>query len=222
MSDTADFYIPTPPPPAQTDVGPHPGGAGTKPTAPRDFRELAAGLAPVSLSGYLGQRLVGALGLMFDALAEGAQRATLVRSMLSPHFSSSALPLIGSERSLVRYSVETNRTYQRRLLDACVLEQLAALGVTSVQILTPATEDPTHLDDWSRRWLVVRLAGLTRAPLLGSGRTLGNGDTLGSNARPSDVVAVQRVVRQFKSAHVRVPLIRAVTVEPSTYAYWLG
>jgi len=185
--------------------------------APADFREHMLNLAPPWLAGVYGQRLMGAMGLIFDAMAEGSLRGMLMRHLLSPLYPKDALPLHGAERRLLRYPGESEQGYRARVHDAWriwrlagtyqgVEEQLGALGFKDIQFL-PAKAGTT-LDDnlahWSRVWIVASHPLVKTVGTLGQKRMLGDGGTIGSTASRELVQATRAAVRQFKTGHFKV------------------
>lgn len=88
MSTSATFYVilaPQPPPPAPAVEGPV-GTAEAPVTGPRDYRELVRALSPPFLARSVAARFMGLLGLVLDVVTQGAQLATLARSLYAPSF----------------------------------------------------------------------------------------------------------------------------------------
>lgn len=221
MSTSASYSV-TPPSTQPADSGPVLQPAAPPSGRPRDFREYLAQLSPPFLAYPRGARLVGLMGLLFDALAEGAQLATLSRSLYSRTFRAEhALSLLGSERGLPRLPVESTESYRVRVAAAWrtwrlagteqgFREQLDALGLTGYQIL--ANEDldfDGHAEQWSRFFVVLAPPGHAWRPdgMWGDGQVWGDGGTWGSSASVAEVEAVRRVVRDMKPAHMRAEIL---------------
>lgn len=224
MSLFADYFFPAPPPPATVEAGPTPPPAAPRTGRARNFRELAAKLAPVSLAGYWGQRFVGFLGLLHDVRAEAALHGVMSRILFSPLFARDALPLLGSERNLFRYLEESAQDYRMRLYDAwriwrdagteqLLAEQLALVGVGAIEVLR---NDQLNYDgdasQGTRVFIVLRDLSFDVQPLgtWGDGHIWGGGSTWGSTLSYERVLELRRIVRAFKPAHVKVEHILIV------------
>jgi hypothetical protein len=169
---------------------------------------------------------MGLLGLVLDVVTQGAQLATLARSLYAPSFPNDALALVGCERMLVRYPAESVRVYRQRLSEAWriwrqagtqqgLLEQLEALGTRGARILQ---NDDLLFDrdetDWSRLFLVLPMQivedsgsepGHRYRPegAWGDRQVWGDGGTWGSSASASEVDLLRHVLHTFKPAHMR-------------------
>lgn len=218
MSETVQFYLP-PAAPIETDAGPVTSST-PDPNAPRDFRENARNIAPRFLSGPIGERFLGLLGLLFDALAQGTQLAVTARQLFSPTFAADALKLIGSERMLPRYLGESLGSYHNRLHDAWKIWRRAgseAQILEQLELAVGASFENAHwtgdgfgdAQDWSHVWLVARPGNhpWTSEGTWGDGQVWGDGGTWGSNASVAEIELARALVELFRPAHWRWSLV---------------
>lgn len=105
------------------------------------------------LSGHFYTRYSGVMSLISDEIMEGASlalKAPWLRTFDSPD---DALPYVGAESSMPRYTADTNQTYRARLLNrwsswqqggtgAAIIEQLQAFGILSAQVVPAENNDP--------------------------------------------------------------------------------
>lgn len=173
-------------------------------------------LSPTVLQGERGQKLLpGTLGVLFDALTEGANQGVKARFPTSDTFPPDALPYVGAGKALERYPIDTDATYKARVLDAwdawaqagtptAIVRQLAALGLTATikENHTAGWNWDGSTANWSRFWVVI-----TGHPWVGwtwgDGSIWGQPDlTWGSTATVDDVRSVRALVRKWKPAHV--------------------
>lgn len=227
MTETAQFYVVDAPAPASANVG----GAGVSSApaadAPRDFREMARKLSPRFLTGPAAERFVGLLGLMFDALAQGAQYAVISRQLFSPTFAADALRHIGNERMLPRYLRETLGQYHTRLHGAWRLWRRAGSEPQIREQLELAVQVPFEVrdwsktfddrpDNWSRRWLFAPFGSHPWEPegTFGDGQVFGDGGTIGSTASVAEVELMRTLVELFRPGHIRWHLVLQVAAPP--------
>lgn len=81
-------------------------------------RDFVADASPVWLTRYWGQRLMGTLGLLGDALLEGSAAAWLAPRLQRRESPDDALPFAGQERLMPAYPGESFSSHRSRLLDA--------------------------------------------------------------------------------------------------------
>ena len=77
--------------------------------------EWALEISPPWMVGPVGELWTSALGFWFDMQAEAAVQAVKAAQLRSDTFHVSALPLIGNERQMPRYPIETDDQYNLRL-----------------------------------------------------------------------------------------------------------
>jgi len=124
-----------------------------------NFREYVAKISPPWLRRYYGERFVGfTIGLMTDLVSEGAAQALKASWLHSDTSPPDALPEIGLERSMPRYTADTDATYRDRLHKAWdawlfagneegtgglgIIGQYNAMGLANVVILPAENYDP--------------------------------------------------------------------------------
>lgn len=159
----------------------------------KDF--VATVLSPVWGKGYFGSRLLGiTLGLLHDTMAEALVEAVRAPWLSRADQSEDALELVGAERSMPRYPVETSTAYQTRLSEAwttwqragskaTIERQLELAGFTGSVAYSPKRIHPvwgtaygewlrppfTHPVTgsawWSRFWIFVPETAWTPAPV---------------------------------------------------------
>jgi hypothetical protein len=189
---------------------------------PANFLSYTAeALSPTVLQGARGERLAGAFALMFDTLAETANEAVKARFLGSNTHPVDALPLIGQERMLPRYPVDSDASYRARLRDAWnawtkagtdvgIVAQLAAMGLTAyVREQNIDWDWDGDTANWSRFWVVITGHPWSRWKW-GDGHTWGGGQSWGSSATVAEVRSVRALVRKWKPARSVCPYIIVV------------
>jgi len=212
MTASASYSLTTPP-----STAPVPAQAGTPPVTrqARDWREWMYRQSPGFLRNTWGQRFMGVLGLMLDALSEGTQQAVTARFFKSKTFPDDAYPLLGAERSMPRFPAESLAAYRARVLDAWnawqqagtaigIIDQLGKLGFTATIYQNHEWDWDSDPANWSRIWVVITAHPWTNDGDWGDPGIWGDGGTWGSNASREEVRSVQNLVRQWKPAHVVV------------------
>lgn len=127
----------------------------TAPT-PENFRDYIEQISPDWL---LGELSAGFIGVIFsytaDALANAMSAAAKMPWLKEPTSPNDVLPLVGAERRLPRYPIDTDETYRNRLWLAwdtyefggdenTIIGELANTGIVGAQVFDPwnATFDP--------------------------------------------------------------------------------
>lgn len=182
---------------------------------PKDFREWASLLSPGSWRAYWGTRFIGgAIGLLFDMLAEGASIAVFVSKMGSRNFPDDSPDLLGIERNMPRFPGEATTSYTQRLKDAWKLWRESGtsgginkmffrwLPATSVTFHTNASWDwDSQPTNWSRLWVVLIAHPWTDDGTWDDPGTWDDGGTWDTTATADEVRAARDIVRSFKSGH---------------------
>ncbi len=113
---------------------------------PKNFREFVESVSPAWLLGELSGAFEGiVLGFMADAAGEGMSLAVKIAWLKEPTSPDDVLVLVGAERALPRYPIETAAQYRARLWDAwnaykfggdeeSIIGQFALAGFAGVQI----------------------------------------------------------------------------------------
>jgi len=177
------------------------------------YSEYEVELAPPWLRGLWGERWHQAMGLVKDALAEGALQAVKARFLRgSP---SDSLSYAGTDRQIERAPGESDDNYRARLQKAFttwrlagtnkgIIEALKVIGFPSVTIFEnkdwAASPDPTA---WWLFWVML----LSPLPFDGPWK-LGDGTKLGEkplgfgSAKDAALLElIRRVIRKWKAAH---------------------
>lgn len=193
-----------------------------------DFREYIKAWSPSWLRTGNNEKYMGALGLMLDRMAEATRLAISMRSITSPDFPSDAQGLVGQERTLPRFPLESEAAYVARLQDAWLLwheagtqggiaDMFARLG-TAIAFKTNATWNwDTQPINWSRFWVVITTHSWTNEGTWDGAGTWDDGGTWDTTATPDEVRAVRGIVRSFKGAHEICPAI-CVVLDGVTWA----
>ncbi len=191
--------------------------------------EWALEISPPWMVGPVGELWTSALGFWFDMQAEAAVQAVKAAQLRSDTFHVSALPLIGNERQMPRYPIETDDQYNLRLRGAfgtwakagnfqAIIDQLAIIGLTA-EIWEQGQNGPSPLQDsaaiwdwdddtanWSRFFVVITGHPYTER-VWDDGWTYDDGGTWGSDATVEDVQLVQSIVTHWKKAATVYPHI---------------
>lgn len=186
--------------------------------AVRTYRQWAKDLAPTWLRGEWGGKLVEFAGFVFDTIQEADFEGGAAGMLDAPTFPADALPLVGSERQIERYTAESDATYKARVKGAWVAwPQAGTKGGELSQLSAGAfTADIMEMRDWnwdgdaanwSRFWVIITGHGWTRTHW-GDGRLWGSG-VWGCSATQAEASTLIRIVQKWKPGHV-VPIIVVV------------
>ena len=175
------------------------------------YDQFQLGLSPPWLQRPVGENWATALGIAKDAIAEGAILAVKCRWLAT--CPEDALPLIGSERSLVRLPAETAGAYRARMANAWtawqyagtktgLLTQIGLLGLP-VSILENA-DFPSPPANWYNFWVYITLPNPFIAPVnFGAVPLFGAGLILG--VKPYDLfAALARTIQVWRPAHAQL------------------
>ena len=182
------------------------------------FVERWEKLLPPWLKRHWGGKLAGFIALAADAMAEGASVALVAPWLGVDASPNDALPLVGAESSLPRYSTESEPTYRTRLLNrwdahekggtrptpttGAVCEQLQHFGLAGARMIRNydwrLSGPPGDWDNFSRFWIVLDDHWWSQT-FVGGG-TVGDG-TVGSTASPQEVRDVRAINRRHKAGH---------------------
>jgi hypothetical protein len=166
-------------------------------------------------------RLLGVKALLLDASFEGYTQALTAPWPLEPDVTADKLALVGEERGMPRYPIETDDQYAQRLVgawdawkqagnEAAIIAQLQAFGLSNIEIKTNADwnwdNDPTN---WSRFWVVINEGGhpWDYRGWWGDGRAWGAGSVWGINATHEEVLSIRNIIQKWKPAQVINPWI---------------
>lgn len=189
---------------------------------PANFREMAANLSPGTWKRQWGQKLVqGAIGLLFDMLAEGTRTAVITTKFGSKNFPDDVPEQIGIERHLPRFPGETITAYSSRLqnawnlwrqagTDGGIVAMFEALGLTATVYSNADWDWDSQPNNWSRIWVVFEEGTWGTGATWGGGATWGDGTLWGIGATRDEIRAVRNIVRSFKAANVICPAICVV------------
>lgn len=199
------------------------------------YRKLAERIAVRVLRSEPGKRLVGAMALMFDRLAEGARQAVRAswigdRAGNGPAYD--ALGPAGAELSLPRYPLETWPNYHARLQrawidwpiagdEASIEGQLAAGGFPNARIFY-LSNWLAYLGWWSQ-FVVFFARGthpvISAGPPIGS-FVVGDGTTIGPTGISAEqLIALRAIIKKFKPGHW---VCRAVIFEMTGWTVGTG
>jgi hypothetical protein len=195
---------------------------------PGSYRNaVETGFSPTVFDGTDAAKLIGVLvGLAADLLAERALLATKAKLVASDTVPFDALPRIGDDRQIPRWTNETADAYAIRLRTAWETWQKAATeagirgeferyGLTNIEFFYNSDWNwDGDTANWSRFWPVIH-----GHPWVASNRVLGDGSlldgtwTLGSNATSHEVEDIRSIIRRLRPAHVICPAIIVVMDE---------
>lgn len=193
------------------------------------YRDFVAALSPTWGDGYWGQRLLGTLwGITADTIA-----IALSSAIVAPWFHrggkqpSDALPLLGAERNMPRYPVESHQEYRDRLWGAwdawefagnetAIESQYEAAGYTGAEVYEPKRTHSgtgnTHGDwqrepvgYWSQFWVFFPKGthGFGLPPTIGTaGLIIGGGGVIGASGTYAEVQLVRGIANKWRPAHV--------------------
>lgn len=184
-----------------------------------DIVDYQLSLCPPWLLDLYGEALELVLGLMKDALAEGAREAVVQRFVR--FCAADALRYHGDQVQILRAPGETTEQFRARLLRAWsawskagtgggILLQLEPVGIGSATITEGASVDPSVTSSWAKWYLTVHEPHpFTRPITYGSGHTYGDGALYGFGDDFA-IAYVRAVIRKWQPAHV---LCTGVVVE---------
>jgi hypothetical protein len=202
-----------------------------------NFRTWIARNVPRVLATDFGEKLTQTFALMFDLAAEGARQAVRGawvgdRRQVGPAID--ALGLVGAQRSLPQYPVETWAQYHARLQRAWVdwiaagdetsiIGQLETAGFPGAVIYTKQS-NPTMFasSDWSQFVVFFPLGTHTvTAPAAAWGSfNWGDGTNYGAvGITPAEVGTIRAIIRKFKPGHWRCD---GIIFEISGWTYGTG
>jgi hypothetical protein len=203
-----------------------------------NYRDFVEGLAPIWGSGHWGSRLLGMLwGATSDTVAIGLSSA-----IVAPWFHREgkqpvdALPLLGEERNMPRYPIETHQQYRSRLWGAweaweyagsaaSIEGQFAAAGLVGAKVYEPlrthAVTGNTHGDwvrapigYWSHFWMFLPEGSHSfpsGAHTFGAaGLVFGGTETFGTLLTTADVALLRGIANKWRPAHV---ICREIIIE---------
>lgn len=171
------------------------------------YRSFLSEVSANALRGHYGERLVGAIALLFDGLADGASEAVKSAWVQFDDIPYDAPAELGRETSLPRYPAETRTQHIGRIREAwdtwvhagveeTMIAQLAAAGFLGAQIFH--TSDPIN---WSRFFLFfpVGTHDVTDVGATWGSFTWGDGTTYGPGGITGEQIQTLRaIVRKWK------------------------
>jgi hypothetical protein len=194
------------------------------------YQEFVRELSPTWGRGFWGSRFIGMLwavpaDVIGVALTQAIKAPWLHRGGQQP---ADALPLLGGERNMPRYPVETTAQYQERLrgawfaweyagTKAAIESQYAAAGYPDARVYEPRRQhsqtldwhgdwEREPLDYWSQFWVFFPQGshGFSPPPTIGDpGLTIGDEDLLiGATGTYAEVRLLRGLVNKWRPAHV--------------------
>jgi hypothetical protein len=179
------------------------------------FLEFAPSALPNWLKGFWGVSWSAAHGLILDGIAQGATDA--VKCRIVTRAPDDAIPKIGKERNIPRYSNETVETYRNRLQDAWntwakagtdkgILDQITLIGFSDATIVRNNQWDwdsnPGNVATyWARFWVVLPTWPYNNDGYWGDAGYWGDGGSWGTEAPTTICKALIDAVRKWKSSH---------------------
>lgn len=186
-------------------------------------------LPPILVDNEWGAKLASLYALAQDTVQDTVALAVYARSLTSRAFPADALRLVGSERSMPRYLVETDAQYRQRLLGAwpawssagtapTLAGQLVLAGYTDAAVYDTHDWNWDGNDaDWSRFWVLLPVNPFEIWRIGDEGVVIGEDRVIGLNAKPSDIAYVRGIVRRWKPAHMRCSEIIFLTAAVSAW-----
>lgn len=181
---------------------------------------------PWRLNPLALQFIAVAIGIPATAVAQALSEAWLARCMRQPSSPNDALPLIGSERSMNRYSTETNDGYRARLGDAwnawqkagdesAIVDTLSSVGFPGARVETPLTASvgypsdgipswPASSDYWSQFRVFVPITvkdSIDPVPICGDIHRCGDGTVCGGSGELlgfTKIAVLRQVIEDWK------------------------
>lgn len=180
------------------------------------FRDYVASVLPRPFAQRLSAGFFGVLhGLTGDQLSDGMSLAARMGWIKDPASPDDVLPLLGEERGMPRYPVETSAQYRARLTDAwnaykfagaeqTIVSQFAKAGYPGVTVtfnaaaLGPNGEAAPY---WSQFWVYFPYS--SGHPVTGAGTNwgafnYGDGTVYGLNVSVGFYQLVHGIVRKWK------------------------
>lgn len=201
-----------------------------------NYQRFVAGLSPVWASGgdspgtgYWGGRLLKTLwGITADTISIALSQAISAPMLhIGGKQPVDALPLLGWERNMPRYPIETHQQYRTRLHGAWVAwglagsetaieSQLTAAGYADAEVYEPRRVHSDTLEEhgdwdrepanyWSQFWVFFPKGthGFGPAYAVGSpGLFVGSGWIVGASGSYDEVQLVRGIVNKWRPAHV--------------------
>jgi hypothetical protein len=193
--------------------------------AVRTYTQWALDNSPPWLLGPWGEKLVRAIGRVFDDAYSTVFEAGAAGSVDAPSFPNDALALVGSERNIERYPAETDSQYKLRVKNAWdswsqagtmrLVAELDYLGfeATIKENHTSSWDWDGDADNWSRIWVVI--TGHDWGVSNWGEGTIGTG-VWGCDASQHEAATLLRLIRKWKPGHI-VP-ITIVVMDAGTWA----
>ncbi|WP_394845196.1 phage tail protein [Pendulispora brunnea] len=180
-----------------------------------DFADRAVEEAPGWLQKPYGRRFLFALGVIKDAVLEGAKIAVKVRfPLLAP---SDALDVIGRERGIDKGFYFSDSQYRKQLVNAFgywrrqgtaagLIQALGDAGYRNVQVYENYTGDGIDPSEWS--WFYVQF--LPPYPWTVEGVAVWDDNAIWDDDRawvdpvpPSEAERVRSIIRKLKPSHAK-------------------
>lgn len=194
----------------------------------RTYTQWALDNCPPWLRGEWGEKLITAIGKVFDHAYNTVFEAGAAGSLDAPTFPADALALVGHERNIERYPGETNDEYKARVKGAWeswiqagtmrLVTELEYLGLTA-EIKEMHTLDWDWDGDsanWSRIWIVITGHDWEPVTWGQDGRFWDVNNVWGCDATQDEAGMLLRLIRKWKPAHI-VP-ITIVVLDEETWA----
>lgn len=180
------------------------------------FRDLVASVLPRPFTQRLSGGWFGVLhGLTGDTLADALSVVIRMPWLKDPNSPDDVLPLIGAERGLPRYPIETAAQYRARLIDAwnaykfagsegTIISQFGHAGFPGVEIVFDAAAlgpNGEAAPYWSQFWVFFPYS--SGHPVTGAGTTwgaftYGDGTVYGLNVAVGFYSLIHGIVRKWK------------------------
>jgi len=180
----------------------------------RDYVAYALDNSPPWLRGTWGEKLIRAIGTVFNDAYNAAFQAGAAGLLDAPTFPVDALALLGNERNIERYPGETNDHYHTRVKNAWdswaqagtmrLVTELGYLGLTAEikENFTAGWDWDGDADNWSRIWVVITDHDWEPVEWGESGRKWGDNGVWGCDATAAEASTLLRLIRKWKPGHV--------------------
>lgn len=183
----------------------------------RSYVKMMATLVPNVLRGPWGEKLMGAMALLSDAMTQGSFDAILASFPVStPTIAPDALPYAGAEVGMARYATETDAQYQARIARAwpdyqragtrqTIIAQLEAAGYPGAVIDSKAEAEGWAYAVAVREFRVTFPLGThwvtSAGPTFGS-FTFGDGTRFGAYPMTTaQIVTMRAIIKKWKPAN---------------------
>ena len=176
--------------------------------------------------GEWGLRLVSVIGTAVDNAYDEVFEASAAGSVAAPTFPADALPLLGSERNIERYPIETDDQYATRVKGAWesweqagtmrIVAELSYLGFDAEikEVHTAGWDWDGDTDNWSRFWVIIT-QDVWDPIYWGSGGAAWGDGVWGCDATQAEAGTLIRLIRKWKPGHM-VP-ITVVVMDEETW-----